>query len=320
MEDTNKRYRDETPSTNRYARVANFLSDKGKKSPSMALVSTPQRYDIILGRGKGPDRHPGNTRMREILRRYRERYFDVTERVVKRRIVMKAYHEIVKDGARFLKQIEGEWVVVDKETAKVKINDCLRCARHFQRQQEMPDEPMMSYDNCDEGANLQSQKQEEKPDDSRMNQEDMSDVPRANCNIGDEGVSRQCPFNLSRTSSTKVHSIHRPLRNAYLPFIPLSASMSETMLWNRLQNQMYAQHHQYHRYAHYWSPSRSLLQAPHSVPLVDFVRHPFGIIPVPDVVAFNLASRTSFTLNQAGHGQRMGNLAPYYQRTFGSSF
>jgi hypothetical protein len=103
-------------------------------NPNAERVQTPRKNDIIFGRGKGFQRHPGNQRMREIIDRYKEQY-QALARTRKRDLVEAVYNEIVEGGARFLTKSPDEdtFFVVDISTALLKVSNTLRCKKSLNR-------------------------------------------------------------------------------------------------------------------------------------------------------------------------------------------
>jgi hypothetical protein len=93
-------------------------------------VQTAGENDIIFGRGKGLQRHPGNQRMRKLIGKYKEQYQSL-ERTRKRILVEAVYNEIVEVGARFLTKSPDEdtFFVVDVPTALLKVSNTLRCKK-----------------------------------------------------------------------------------------------------------------------------------------------------------------------------------------------
>eukprot|EP00980_Cylindrotheca_fusiformis_P028381 scaffold22596_cov131-Cylindrotheca_fusiformis.AAC.10 len=86
--------------------------------------------DILFGRGKAFNNHPGNKRMREIVDKYR-RTFQAMNRGEKRTVVRIVYSELIEGGARFLKRKKGddEWMEVCADLAMEKVGHSLRCKR-----------------------------------------------------------------------------------------------------------------------------------------------------------------------------------------------
>lgn len=93
-------------------------------------VFEPRKYDVVFGRGKGSHDHPGNKRMRDIIRRHKRDYAAI-HRSKKRQIAELVYSEITRDGARFLHKIKDEdaYAVVDLNLALQKLSNTLRCRK-----------------------------------------------------------------------------------------------------------------------------------------------------------------------------------------------
>mmetsp|Transcript_35707 Transcript_35707/g.86405 ORF Transcript_35707/g.86405 Transcript_35707/m.86405 type:complete len:329 (-) Transcript_35707:130-1116(-) len=93
-------------------------------------VLEPKLNDVVFGRGKGSHDHPGNKRMREIIRRHKKDYAEI-HRSKKRRIAELVYTEITQAGARFLhkEKDEEDYAVVDLNLALQKLSNTLRCRK-----------------------------------------------------------------------------------------------------------------------------------------------------------------------------------------------
>ncbi|CAJ1969188.1 unnamed protein product [Cylindrotheca closterium] len=101
-----------------------------RRSPNLSSVA--EANNVLFGRGKRFTYHPGNQRMRRILDKYRSQYFGASC-AEKRKLIKKAYGEIIEGGVKFLKPAgrEDEWVEVDVELAIQKVGHSLRCRRSF---------------------------------------------------------------------------------------------------------------------------------------------------------------------------------------------
>eukprot|EP00977_Amphora_coffeiformis_P027803 scaffold34646_cov173-Amphora_coffeaeformis.AAC.9 len=98
-------------------------------------------HDVLLGRGRGPNMHPGNQRYREIIYANRDNYNKASNRTEQTRITREIVNHIKQNG-RFLKRLEtpksqkkkkkrgssteDAWVVVSDATARLKVGQCLR--------------------------------------------------------------------------------------------------------------------------------------------------------------------------------------------------
>jgi len=89
---------------------------------------TPAANDVLFGRGKRFQNHPGNLRMRKIIRKYKKIYMAQKGQHRKRLVVENAYNEIVSGGARFVKQSEekNQWLEVMMHEALEKVAHTIR--------------------------------------------------------------------------------------------------------------------------------------------------------------------------------------------------
>lgn len=90
--------------------------------------------DILLGRGKGASRHPGNIRMRRIADKYRAGY-QAVGRGEKALLVKKVYDELKRGGTKFLKPSEKEDGLeeVSDQAALEKVGHSLRCSKRWRK-------------------------------------------------------------------------------------------------------------------------------------------------------------------------------------------
>jgi hypothetical protein len=99
--------------------------------PGDFRVYRPSKYDVLCGRGKPIQDHTGNLRMRKIVTRYTERYFN--SRKHKKQEIVEEVVRLVKNSegvlARFLKRVgrENYWVDVSNSVACDKVSHALRC-------------------------------------------------------------------------------------------------------------------------------------------------------------------------------------------------
>jgi len=96
-------------------------------SPNRSIAPTSD--DVLFGRGKRFQNHPGNLRMRKIIRKYKKIYSVQKGQHKKRLVVENAYNEITGGGARFIKQSEenkNEWVEVMMHEALEKVAHTIR--------------------------------------------------------------------------------------------------------------------------------------------------------------------------------------------------
>eukprot|EP00980_Cylindrotheca_fusiformis_P005718 scaffold1192_cov58-Cylindrotheca_fusiformis.AAC.12 len=85
--------------------------------------------DVLLGRGRRFQEHPGNVRFRNALEDYRDAY-DSARRNQKRRITVALREMLAADGFRFLKQVDDtNWVESDSKAVEDKIGQLFRTVR-----------------------------------------------------------------------------------------------------------------------------------------------------------------------------------------------
>lgn len=72
------------------------------------MVEELGQFDVLLGRGIGPNEHSGNIRYRTIVQTYQKEYLATNKRKEKERIAKKAIAAVEANGARFLRQIDEE--------------------------------------------------------------------------------------------------------------------------------------------------------------------------------------------------------------------
>eukprot|EP00980_Cylindrotheca_fusiformis_P005715 scaffold1192_cov58-Cylindrotheca_fusiformis.AAC.9 len=102
--------------------------ERGDILNSYAVVNV-RESDVLLGRGRFFQDHPGNVRFRNALEDYRDAY-DTARRNQKRRIVIELRQMLAAEGIRFLKQLDGtNWVESDAKAVEDKIGQLFRTAR-----------------------------------------------------------------------------------------------------------------------------------------------------------------------------------------------
>ncbi|CAJ1947101.1 unnamed protein product [Cylindrotheca closterium] len=90
----------------------------------------PKLTDVLLGRGKPNQNHPGNIQLRAMIEECQEEY-DAIGRLEKRQMIQNIKHACHSIGTRFLKQQgnKNTWVVANSSEADEKIRQHFRCAR-----------------------------------------------------------------------------------------------------------------------------------------------------------------------------------------------
>mmetsp|Transcript_10934 Transcript_10934/g.31344 ORF Transcript_10934/g.31344 Transcript_10934/m.31344 type:complete len:811 (+) Transcript_10934:50-2482(+) len=91
-------------------------------------VVVPGRMDILFGRGRSFQEHPGNLRYSQLIETNREKY-DSSKKLEKTALTKHIVQTVQASGGRFLKQDGASWVVVSNETARDKISHGFRNRR-----------------------------------------------------------------------------------------------------------------------------------------------------------------------------------------------
>eukprot|EP00977_Amphora_coffeiformis_P003608 scaffold703_cov168-Amphora_coffeaeformis.AAC.11 len=86
--------------------------------------------DVLLGRGSGPNGHPGNVIFRKMVEDRKAEYLAAKRRQTKNDIATALVAEIRKSGGRFLKKKSEKepnvWVLADEEEVSEKVKQALR--------------------------------------------------------------------------------------------------------------------------------------------------------------------------------------------------
>lgn len=105
----------------------------GKKQKQKS--APPGQYDVISGRGKSTQNHPGNVRLRHWIDSSRTKY-ENAKLLEKTLIAERIVHTIKGLSGRFLKQDgDGGWVEVGDDLARDKISHAFRDQRRKHKQQ-----------------------------------------------------------------------------------------------------------------------------------------------------------------------------------------
>ncbi|KAG7351261.1 hypothetical protein IV203_010621 [Nitzschia inconspicua] len=111
-----------------------------KEAPSGGVVSEIGHYDVLFGRGKGIQAHPGNKRLRELVEANLGRY-EQASRLEKTLLAETIVRNIKDTSGRFLKLDSGRgggWTEVNDEIARDKIAHAFRTQRKSQSQRQSP--------------------------------------------------------------------------------------------------------------------------------------------------------------------------------------
>eukprot|EP00980_Cylindrotheca_fusiformis_P011649 scaffold2751_cov131-Cylindrotheca_fusiformis.AAC.16 len=115
----------------RYALLRNHrIRFEDAIAPDAERVLKISKRDILFGRGKGFQNHPGNQRMRKVIEKYKTQYHAL-RRSDKQKLIDAVFEELIEGGARFLKKLDDEevWVMVDRPVALQKVSHTLRCRK-----------------------------------------------------------------------------------------------------------------------------------------------------------------------------------------------
>ena len=93
-----------------------------------SVIVSPQRFDVIFGRGKSATGHTGNLRAGYLIEMHRQAY-EEAGKLAKTKISSKIVDMIHQSKGRFLKRQKGVWVEVSDEVARDKISHFFRNLR-----------------------------------------------------------------------------------------------------------------------------------------------------------------------------------------------
>lgn len=109
-------------------------SGDDEDAPSSSVQDGIWQTDVLLGRGRLVQYHPGNIRFRELLEEHRAEYESLL-RNQRRQACIDLTNELVGNGTRFLKHGEnGEWTVCCFEDAVGKVSQFYRTRRRRTRE------------------------------------------------------------------------------------------------------------------------------------------------------------------------------------------
>mmetsp|Transcript_87484 Transcript_87484/g.131231 ORF Transcript_87484/g.131231 Transcript_87484/m.131231 type:complete len:468 (+) Transcript_87484:35-1438(+) len=115
-----------------YVRRMRKQHDSDENIPRIILPSTD---DVLLGRGKPLQKHPGNLRYHHIIETYNEQY-EKAMKLEKTNISKWLVEQIQDAGGRFLKQDDVAWVEIDDDAARYKVSHTFRNHRIAKRTAE----------------------------------------------------------------------------------------------------------------------------------------------------------------------------------------
>lgn len=88
-------------------------------------IVLPGKFDVLLGRGKPLQKHPGNLNYHYVIEGYHERY-EKAMKLEKTQIAFFIVEKIHMLGGGFLRQDEAGWVEIDDEAARTKVSHTFR--------------------------------------------------------------------------------------------------------------------------------------------------------------------------------------------------
>jgi hypothetical protein len=93
------------------------------------LFTSPLPQDVLFGRGRPIQNHPGNVRFREILDHYADDY-DNDDLIQKKMVALQVVHRVTSSGARFLKPMDNNhWAQVEDKAVYKKVCQFFRTRR-----------------------------------------------------------------------------------------------------------------------------------------------------------------------------------------------
>jgi hypothetical protein len=81
----------------------------------------PSQFDVLFGKGKGVQNHPGNRRYQHILDQYVKQFAIATSELQKSRIVQEVINVIYETEGQFLRQVGDTWMPVPNCEAYKKV-------------------------------------------------------------------------------------------------------------------------------------------------------------------------------------------------------
>jgi hypothetical protein len=94
--------------------------EEERKGDNITRIVLPSQEDVLFGRGKPIQEHPGNVRYHYILDLYQAKY-EEAKKFQKMEVSNLVLQVIAKQNGRFLKQDGAGWVEVDQDQAREKV-------------------------------------------------------------------------------------------------------------------------------------------------------------------------------------------------------
>jgi len=109
------------------------------QQPQIEIITKLGPFDVLFGRGSGPNDHEGNVRFRKLVAERKSEYMATNHRVTKAKIAREIVDFVFVENGRFLKKIEADearmiglpdgleaWTGVDEDTIMEKAKQALR--------------------------------------------------------------------------------------------------------------------------------------------------------------------------------------------------
>jgi hypothetical protein len=103
-----------------------------ESNDNVPRIILPRTDDVLLGRGKPLQKHPGNIRYHHIIETYNEKY-EKAMKLEKTSISKWLVEQIQEAGGRFLKLDDVSWVEIDDDAARYKVSHTFRNHRIAKR-------------------------------------------------------------------------------------------------------------------------------------------------------------------------------------------
>jgi len=88
-------------------------------------IVLPGGLDVLLGRGKPLQKHPGNLRYHHFVESYQDEY-ETASKLEKTNLSKRIVQAMKESGGRFLKQDDAGWMEIDDDTARYKVSHTFR--------------------------------------------------------------------------------------------------------------------------------------------------------------------------------------------------
>lgn len=111
-----------TTNHNRWMARRKLMDNKGdsEEDPS-SIIELPTRHDVLTGKGRPIQHHPGNVRFRDIVDQHMDEY-NATKKGSKAIVIRKVINAVLESSGRFLaKTKQGWWQVASDQEARDKV-------------------------------------------------------------------------------------------------------------------------------------------------------------------------------------------------------